>query len=160
MADPRFQALKRETLLEQRLPAANPPVRLIKGARIRFAPNEPTGVHRHPVSTVGVVTAGSFVFQPEGEQARRLETGDSFFEPACHTILRFDNAFLRISLPRSSASTSPTRPSGRRSRRWRAAWTANSARREAAAALHSASKRPACLPGLVVKHAQWSTPAS
>ena len=44
------------------------------------------------MSTVGVVTAGSFVFQPEGEEARRLATGDSFFEPACHTILRFDNA--------------------------------------------------------------------
>jgi quercetin dioxygenase-like cupin family protein len=49
-------------------------------------------LHRHPVSTVGVVTAGSFNFQPEGKPARLLETGDSFFEPAGHTIVKFDNA--------------------------------------------------------------------
>jgi quercetin dioxygenase-like cupin family protein len=44
------------------------------------------------MSTVGVVTAGSFVFQPEGQAERLLKTGDSFFEPAGHPILRFDNA--------------------------------------------------------------------
>jgi quercetin dioxygenase-like cupin family protein len=38
------------------------------------------------------VTAGSFVFQQEGEPPRRLNTGDSFFEPAGRTVLRFDNA--------------------------------------------------------------------
>ena len=42
MADTRFPALKREPLLEEELPAANPPVRLIKGARIKFAPGQPT----------------------------------------------------------------------------------------------------------------------
>jgi hypothetical protein len=57
MADAPFQALKREPLLEEELPSANPTVRLIKGARIKFAPGQPTGLHRHPVSTVGVVTA-------------------------------------------------------------------------------------------------------
>ena len=41
---------------------------------------------------MGVVTAGSFNFQPEGKAARVLETGDGFFEPAGHTILKFDNA--------------------------------------------------------------------
>jgi quercetin dioxygenase-like cupin family protein len=92
MADTSFAPLKRELLLEEDLPPANPPVRLIKGARIKFAPGQPTGLHRHPVSTVGVVTAGSFSFQPEGEQVRVLQTGDSFFEPAGRTILRFDNA--------------------------------------------------------------------
>jgi quercetin dioxygenase-like cupin family protein len=92
MADTKFPPLKREPLLEEEVPEANPPVRLIKGARIKFAPGQPTGLHRHPVSTVGVVTAGSFSFQPEGEQVRVLKTGDSFFEPAGHTILQFDNA--------------------------------------------------------------------
>ena len=92
MADTRFPPLKREPLLEEELLSANPAVRLIKGARIKFAPGQPTGLHRHPVSTVGVVTAGSFNFQPEGKPARLLKTGDSFFEPAGHTILNFDNA--------------------------------------------------------------------
>jgi len=59
MGDARFRALKREPLLEEKLPTANPSVRLIKGARIKFAPGQPTGLHRHPVSTVGVATAGS-----------------------------------------------------------------------------------------------------
>jgi quercetin dioxygenase-like cupin family protein len=46
----------------------------------------------HPASTVGVVTEGSFVFQPDDEPELLLHTGDSFFEPAGHTILHFDNA--------------------------------------------------------------------
>ena len=49
-------------------------------------------MHRHPISTVGVVTAGSFILQLEGEAAQLLKAGDSFFEPAGHTILKFDNA--------------------------------------------------------------------
>ena len=63
----RFPPLKREPLLEEELPAANPTVRLIKGARIKFAAGQPTGLHRHPISTVGVVTAGSFHLQLEGQ---------------------------------------------------------------------------------------------
>ena len=92
MVDTPFPALKREPLLEEELPAANPTVRLIKGARIKFAPGQPTGLHRHPISTVGVVTAGSFNLQLEGGPVQLLNTGDSFFEPAGHTILKFDNA--------------------------------------------------------------------
>ena len=88
----RFPPLKREAVLEEALPSANPPVRLVKGARIRFAPGQPTGLHRHPVSTVGVVTEGSFIYQREGEEQRLLQKGDGFFEPAGHTILKFDNA--------------------------------------------------------------------
>ena len=41
---------------------------------------------------MGVVTAGSFNFQPEGKPVQLLKTGDGFFEPAGHTILKFDNA--------------------------------------------------------------------
>jgi Cupin domain len=85
MADTHFPPLKREPLLEEELPAANPTVRLIKGARIKFAPGQPTGVHRHPISTVGVVTGGSFNLQLEGKPVQMLKTGDSFFEPAGHT---------------------------------------------------------------------------
>jgi quercetin dioxygenase-like cupin family protein len=92
MATSAFPPLKREPVLEEPLPAANPPVRLIKGARIRFAPGQPTGLHRHPISTVSVVTEGSFVYQREGEEPRVLRVGDGFFEPAGHTMLKFDNA--------------------------------------------------------------------
>lgn len=87
-----FPPLERKPVLDVPVPAANPPVRLIRGASIRFAPGQPTGLHLHPASTVGVVTAGSFVFQPDGEPSRVLHTGDSFFEPAGHKIIHFDNA--------------------------------------------------------------------
>jgi len=92
MADTPFPPFKREPLLEEELPSANPTVRLIKGARIKFAPGQPTGLHRHPISTLGVVTGGSFILQLEGEAARLLKAGDGFFEPAGHTILKVDNA--------------------------------------------------------------------
>ena len=92
MPDTRFPSLKREPLLEEELPAAHPPLRRVKGARLRFAAGQPTGLDRHPVSTVGVVTAGSFNFHEEGKPARLLKTGDSFFEPAGRTIVKFDNA--------------------------------------------------------------------
>lgn len=74
------------------MPEANPPIRLVKGARIGFAPGQPSGLHRHPVSTCGVVTKGQFAFRVEGEPERELVTGDGFFEPAGRTILKFDNA--------------------------------------------------------------------
>ena len=92
MAEGRYAKLEREPVLEKHLPTTNPPVRLVKGARIRFAPGQPSGIHRHPISTCGVVTRGGFIFQVEGEVEQHLETGDSFFEPACATIRRFDNA--------------------------------------------------------------------
>lgn len=91
-AAPSFPPLKRIPVLEETLPDANPPVRMVRGATIDFAPGQPTGLHRHPISTVGVVTAGSFVFQIEGGPTRILHTGDSFFEPAGQTIVKFDNA--------------------------------------------------------------------
>jgi quercetin dioxygenase-like cupin family protein len=91
MADMSFPPLKREPVLEEELPSANPAFHVIKGARIKFAPGQLTELHRHPVSAVGV-TAGSFKFQQEGRPPRLRRTGDSFFEPAGHTILHFDNA--------------------------------------------------------------------
>ena len=87
-----FPPLKREPVLEEALPSSNPAVKLVRGARIRFAPSQPTGLHRHPVSVVGVVTAGSFVFKREGEPEKIIKAGDGFFEPAGVTIERFDNA--------------------------------------------------------------------
>jgi quercetin dioxygenase-like cupin family protein len=37
------------------------------------------------------VTQGSFLFQLEGQEARVLEPGHGFFEPAGQTVLQFDN---------------------------------------------------------------------
>lgn len=86
-----FPPLVRVPLLDEAVPAANPPIRLVHSARVRFAPGQPTGLHRHPISVAGVVTQGAFQFQPEGEPMRVLKTGDAFFEPAGRTILHFDN---------------------------------------------------------------------
>ena len=87
-----FPPLQRVPVLEEALPSANPPVKSVRGARIRFAPGQPTGLHRHPISVAGVVTAGSFIFKREGEAEKVIKTGDSFFEPAGVTTERFDNA--------------------------------------------------------------------
>ncbi len=87
-----FPPLQRVPVLEEAIPSTNPVVRMVRGARVRFAPRQPTGLHRHPISVVGVVTAGSFVFKREGEAEKVIKTGDSFFEPAGVTIERFDNS--------------------------------------------------------------------
>jgi quercetin dioxygenase-like cupin family protein len=87
-----FPPLQRVPVLEEAIPSTNPPIKLVRGARIRFAPRQPTGLHRHPISVAGVVTAGSFIFKREGEPEKVIKTGDSFFEPAGVTTERFDNA--------------------------------------------------------------------
>jgi quercetin dioxygenase-like cupin family protein len=87
-----FPPLQRVPVLEEAIPSTNPAVRMVRGARIRFAPRQPTGLHRHPISVAGVVTAGSFIFKREGEAEKIIRTGDSFFEPAGVTTERFDNA--------------------------------------------------------------------
>ena len=92
MAADRFPKLERELLLHQELPQSNPPVNRVNGVRIRFAPGQPTGLHLHPMSTVGVVTKGTFNFQLEGGALQTLRTGDPFYEPANATVLHFDNA--------------------------------------------------------------------
>jgi quercetin dioxygenase-like cupin family protein len=86
-----FPPLQRVPVLEEAIPSTNPAVRMVRGARIRFAPLQPTGLHRHPISVAGVVTAGSFIFKREGEAEKIIKTGDSFFEPAGVTTERFDN---------------------------------------------------------------------
>jgi len=87
-----FPPLQRVPVLEEAIPSTNPPVKLVRAMRIRFAPRQPTDLHRHPISVAGVVTAGSFVFKREGEPEKVIKTGEPFFEPAGVTTERFDNA--------------------------------------------------------------------
>jgi quercetin dioxygenase-like cupin family protein len=87
-----FPPLQRVPVLEETIPSANPAVKMVRGARVRFAPRQTTGRHRHPISVAGVVTAGSFVFKSEGEPEKIIKTGDTFFEPAGVISERFDNA--------------------------------------------------------------------
>ena len=87
-----FPALQRVPVLEETIPSANPAIKMVRGARVRFAPRQPTTLHRHPISVAGVVTAGSFVFKREGEPEKIIRAGDAFFEPAGVTIEKFDNS--------------------------------------------------------------------
>ena len=87
-----FPPLQRVPVLEEAIPSINPPLKLVRGARIRFAPRQPTGLHHHPISVVGVVTAGSFIIKKEGEPEKVVKTGEPFFEAAGVTTERFDNA--------------------------------------------------------------------
>ena len=87
-----FPPLKRESVLSEALPKGAPVPALVKGARIAFAPGQPTGRHLHPVSVVGVVTRGSFIVQVEGGAEHVVKTGEPFFEAANVPTIRFDNA--------------------------------------------------------------------
>jgi quercetin dioxygenase-like cupin family protein len=87
-----FPPLQRVPVLEEVIPPTNPAIKMVRGARIRFVPRQTTGLHRHPISVAGVVTAGSFFFKREGEAEKVIKTGDSFFEPAGVVTERFDNA--------------------------------------------------------------------
>ena len=87
-----FPPLQRVPVLEEAIPSTNPAIKLVRGARIRFAPRQPTGFHRHPISVVGVVTAGSFIIKKEGEPEKVVKAGEPFFEAAGVTTERFDNA--------------------------------------------------------------------
>ena len=87
-----FPPLQRVPVLEEAIPSINPAIKLVRGARIRFAPRQTTGLHRHPISVAGVVTAGSFIIKKEGEPEKVVKTGEPFFEPAGVPTERFDNA--------------------------------------------------------------------
>src|ERR1700733_6867198 len=87
-----FPPLQRVPVLEEAIPSTNPAIKLVRGARIRFAPRQTTGLHRHPISVAGVVAAGSFIIKREGEPEKVVKTGEPFFEAAGVATERFDNA--------------------------------------------------------------------
>ncbi|HEU4641093.1 MAG TPA: cupin domain-containing protein, partial [Gemmatimonadaceae bacterium] len=65
-------------------------VEQVQISRIEMPPHERAGLHVHPCPVVGVVLAGSVLFQVEGEAERVLHAGDAFFEPANARIAHFD----------------------------------------------------------------------
>lgn len=67
-------------------------VETVKVARIDFRPGQRTHRHVHPVPTMGIVLKGAIRLQVEGEPARILKAGESFFEPANTVVLHFENA--------------------------------------------------------------------
>ena len=57
----------------------------------RFVPGQVAPVHHHLAPAIGLVSSGRIIYQAEGEQARILDEGEAFYEPAGPSILRFDN---------------------------------------------------------------------
>jgi len=66
------------------------PVTRVEVYRIEMPPGLPSGMHLHPCPVVGLVVAGSVLFQVEGEAPRVLGPGDAFHEPAGARVAHFD----------------------------------------------------------------------
>ncbi|WP_417711036.1 hypothetical protein [Roseibium aggregatum] len=93
----------------------------------RFEPGQVAPVHHHLAPAIGLVARGRIIFQAEGEQARIIDEGAPFYEPAGPRILRFDNmsateeaVFIDFSLEREGEpfiafDEEPTGPIDRRS---------------------------------------------
>ncbi|MWV31963.1 cupin domain-containing protein [Rathayibacter iranicus] len=58
--------------------------------RITIAPNIHPGAHWHNGPVIGIVESGSVHFHVKGEEPVILHAGDTFYEPADTTIVRFD----------------------------------------------------------------------
>lgn len=83
--------LQRQPVLEASIPAANPPIRLVHGARIRLAPNQPTDCIDTPFLSWEWWRKGTSSFNPR-RTVQDFENWGQLFEPAGKTILHFDNA--------------------------------------------------------------------
>jgi len=57
---------------------------------IKILPGYAAGLHVHNGPVVGSITAGSAVYQIEGQPETVLRPGDVFFEPEGERIARFD----------------------------------------------------------------------
>jgi len=85
------QTIVRKPLLDASLNPAKNTTR-VEVKQIDFAPGQKTGLHDHPCPVVGYIAKGSVLFQIENQEAKTLQAGDAFFEPAHTRILHFDNA--------------------------------------------------------------------
>jgi quercetin dioxygenase-like cupin family protein len=67
------------------------PVDRLETYRVTLGPGSHTGLHHHPGGVVGVVIAGTVIFERSGE-VETLRAGDAFVERPGAAIERFDNA--------------------------------------------------------------------
>lgn len=58
--------------------------------RITIAPSFHAGAHWHNGPVFGVIESGSVYFQVGQDDQVTLHPGETFYEPACETISRFD----------------------------------------------------------------------
>ena len=66
-------------------------VERLEVAEVTLAPGQASGRHRHPCPVVGCVMSGAVRVQVDGQDARTVEAGNAFYEPAGERIVAFDN---------------------------------------------------------------------
>jgi quercetin dioxygenase-like cupin family protein len=88
--DTQTQQIVRKDLLTA-LIAGGKNIARVEIKEINLAPNQATGLHRHPIPVVGYIVAGTIRFQIEGQPVQTLPRGSAFFEPANTRIAHFDN---------------------------------------------------------------------
>ena len=83
------QPMTRTILSDFRLPEVKATDR-VQVREIRIIPSQPAGLHVHNGPVFGSTTAGSVVYQVEGQPESVLQAGDVFYEPEGERIARFD----------------------------------------------------------------------
>jgi quercetin dioxygenase-like cupin family protein len=83
------QPVTRTVVSDVRLPAVKPTDR-VQVREIRILAGQPAGPHVHNGPVFGSITAGSVVYQVDGQPASVLRAGDVFYEPEGERITRFD----------------------------------------------------------------------
>jgi quercetin dioxygenase-like cupin family protein len=83
------QPITRTIVGDVRLPAVRATER-VQVREIRILPAQPAGAHVHNGPVFGCITAGSVVYQVDGQPASVLRVGDVFYEPEGERIARFD----------------------------------------------------------------------
>ncbi|PSL47885.1 quercetin dioxygenase-like cupin family protein [Chitinophaga niastensis] len=82
--------INRKQLFQQIL--AKTSIEEVRMDQITFAPGQGAPVHHHPCEVYGYVVSGEILYQPAGEEAVLLHTGDAFREAAGQEITAFKNA--------------------------------------------------------------------
>ncbi|HEY9262894.1 cupin domain-containing protein [Chitinophaga sp.] len=80
----------RKQLLQQIIPVTG--VEEVRMDEITLAPGQGAPVHHHPCEVYGYIVSGEIQYQPAGEAAVLLHTGDAFREAAGKEITVFKNA--------------------------------------------------------------------
>jgi quercetin dioxygenase-like cupin family protein len=83
------QPITRSVVLDARFDAVRQASR-VEVREIRILPGFAAGLHVHNGPVVGSITAGSAIYQIEGQPEILLEAGDVFYEPEGMRIARFD----------------------------------------------------------------------